>query len=143
MYELNISIERTLKKFGSYASEFYNIIENYENCNLEINTQYQDYSEKLSHLFLFIRDDENLMKILRDYSLELHNLKVISNKFILDNFYVKQIKKVDESNAEYFSKKFQDLTVLTDDKYFELSQKKDLIRNEIYSRLLVMKKKFE
>lgn len=143
LYDLNISIERTLKKFGSYASDFYNIIENYEKCNLSINEQYKDYSEKLSHLYLFIRDDLELMKLIREYSLELHNLKVISNKFILDNFYVKQIKKVDESNAEYFSIKFNEIRILTDQKYYDLSQKHDVIRDKIYARLLIMKRKFE
>ena len=40
LYELNISISRTLRKFGSYSTEFYKTIENYEEFNSAINEQY-------------------------------------------------------------------------------------------------------
>lgn len=142
LYELNISISRTLRKFGSYSTEFYKTIENYEEFNSAINEQYFDYNEKLSHLFLFIRDDVTLMSLIRDYSIKLHQLKTISNKFILNNFYVKQIRRLDEDNAQYFSEKFIELNDLTNEIYRDLSMNHDLIRDKIYSRLSKMTEKF-
>lgn len=140
LLEYNRVIAETLHSFNNYSTNFFETINNNKDSNEKLNLEFSKFIKISSAVFIFIRDDINLVKEFQKFSFVLHNYKKLIVNFFNDNFISKGIYDLSSENSDYFFDKMKELENITNPLYFEIINNQDIIRGLILERLSKIEK---
>lgn len=135
LLEYNRVIAETLNSFNNYSTNFFETIKNNKEANDILSLEFTKFIKISSTIFIFIRDDSDLISEFKNFSLVLHKYKKLIVKFFNDNFISKGIFDLSTENSNYFFDKMKELENVTNPLYNEIVNNQDKIRGLIYERL--------